>query len=46
MYYEVPGDAQSTDEVERIKELQDINQEQDGALTMEADRRGKSPDPV
>lgn len=44
MYYEVPGDARQAEEesmAERADELQEINQDQDNALTMDGDERGK-----
>ncbi|MBD2078694.1 hypothetical protein [Leptolyngbya sp. FACHB-17] len=44
MYYEVPGDARQAEEeakAERAEELYDINQDEAGALTMDADQRGK-----
>jgi hypothetical protein len=46
MYYEVPGDARQQAEAERqarAAEYAEINEEQDGKLTMEDDRRGKGP---
>lgn len=44
MYYEEPGDAKQQEEelkAERIEELQDINEDKKGELTMEDDERGK-----
>ncbi len=46
MYYEEPGDAKAQAEEEaaqRAQELEEVNQEKDGDLTMEADTRGKGP---
>ncbi|AFZ23996.1 hypothetical protein Cylst_1725 [Cylindrospermum stagnale PCC 7417] len=44
MYYEEPGDAQQAaaqDTAERVEELREVNQEQEGELTAKGDRRGK-----
>jgi hypothetical protein len=45
MYYEVPGDAREQAEADkqaRIQQLQEINDEdEEGKLTMEGDKRGK-----
>jgi hypothetical protein len=44
MYYEVPGDARQAaaeDEAQRVKEYEDVNQDESGKLTMEDDRRGR-----
>lgn len=46
MYYEVPGDARQAEEeaiAERAEELREVNQDQEGELTMEQDRRGHGP---
>jgi hypothetical protein len=46
MYYEVPGDARQAEEdreAERTEELQEVNQDSAGDLTMEHDKRGKGP---
>lgn len=46
MYYEVPGDAReetAEDTGERVEELAEVNQDQEGKLTAERDRRGKGP---
>jgi len=46
MYYEEPGDAKQQAEmeaVERAEELEEVNEDKDGDLTMEADKRGKGP---
>ncbi|MGB3655196.1 MAG: hypothetical protein WBA41_28875 [Rivularia sp. (in: cyanobacteria)] len=46
MYYEEPGDAKAIAEKEaaqRAEELEEVNQDKDGDLTMEADTRGKGP---
>jgi len=43
MYYEVPGDARQAEEElhqERVEDYHDINQDEEGKLTMEGDRRG------
>lgn len=44
MYYEVPGDAAQQEkeaEQERATEYQDLSEEEQGKLTMEADQRGR-----
>lgn len=44
MYYEEPGDARESmevDEAERTEELIEVNQENEDNLTMQQDRRGK-----
>lgn len=46
MYYEEPGDAKQQAEKEaaqRAEELEEVNQEKDGDLTMKTDTRGKGP---
>ncbi|WP_414550575.1 hypothetical protein [Anabaena sp. CCY 0017] len=46
MYYEKPGDARKQaiqDSAERVEELQEINQDQEGKLTEKGDTRGKGP---
>ncbi|GAX38118.1 hypothetical protein [Nodularia sp. NIES-3585] len=46
MYYEKPGDARKQsiqDSAERVEELREINQDQEGKLTEESDTRGKGP---
>ncbi|MBE9051418.1 hypothetical protein IQ243_13510 [Nostocales cyanobacterium LEGE 11386] len=46
MYYEVPGDARqeaAEDTAERVEELLEVNQDQDGKLTENRDSRGKGP---
>ncbi|BAZ66250.1 MAG: hypothetical protein KME28_20205 [Pelatocladus maniniholoensis HA4357-MV3] len=46
MYYDVPGDARQEakeDTAERVEELTEINEDKQGELTMEADKRGKGP---
>lgn len=46
MYYEVPGDAQQAeaeDKAQRTEELAEANQDNEGALTMEGDKRGRGP---
>lgn len=43
MYYEVPGDARQAEQAEhdqRVQEYHDINEDEEGKLTMEHDRRG------
>lgn len=43
MYYEVPGDARQAEQAEhdqRVQEYHDINEDEEGKLTMEQDRRG------
>jgi hypothetical protein len=46
MYYEEPGDAKQKEEQEaaqRAEELEEVNEDKDGDLTMESDTRGKGP---
>jgi hypothetical protein len=46
MYYEVPGDARqekAEDQAQRIDELEDVNEDKEGELTEEGDRRGRGP---
>ncbi|MDZ7954355.1 hypothetical protein [Nostoc sp. DedQUE09] len=46
MYYEEPGDARqqaAEDTEERIEELGEINQDEEGKLTDKGDRRGRGP---
>ena len=46
MYINEPGDLEQTDEeivAQRVEELAEINEDKDGELTMENDRRGKGP---
>lgn len=46
MYVNEPGDLRAKEEAleaERLQELQEINDDKDGDLTMDADRRGKGP---
>ncbi len=46
MYVNQPGDLQQQkeeEEAERINELKNLNQDEDGKLTMEQDLRGKGP---
>jgi hypothetical protein len=46
MYYEKPGDARKSaiqDSAERIEELREVNQNQEGKLTEQGDTRGKGP---
>lgn len=46
MYYEEPGDAKQKQEeeaAERTEELEEVNEDKDGELTMDADTRGKGP---
>ncbi|MBW4635709.1 MAG: hypothetical protein KME30_28675 [Iphinoe sp. HA4291-MV1] len=46
MYYETPGDAQQEaagDTAQRAEELREVNEDKQGELTMEEDRRGKGP---
>ncbi|MBD2013723.1 hypothetical protein H6F96_06995 [Microcoleus sp. FACHB-53] len=46
MYVNEPGDLRAKEEAleaERRQELQEINDDKDGDLTMDADRRGKGP---
>ncbi len=44
MYYEEPGDAKQQEEelaAERAQEMKEVNEEKQGELTMEEDKRGK-----
>ncbi|WP_017655523.1 hypothetical protein [Fortiea contorta] len=44
MYYEVPGDARAEiaeDTAERLEELEEVNENQEGRLTDKGDQRGK-----
>ncbi len=44
MYYEVPGDARQAEEElheERVEEYREINQDEEGKLTMNDDQRGR-----
>ncbi|MBF2066359.1 MAG: hypothetical protein IGS39_18360 [Calothrix sp. C42_A2020_038] len=44
MYYEVPGDARQVaeeDEQLRAEELEEVNEDKQGQLTMDNDKRGK-----
>jgi len=44
MYYEVPGDARqemAEDSAQRMEELQEVNEDKEGELTEEGDRRGR-----
>jgi hypothetical protein len=46
MYYEKPGDARQAaveDTVERVEELQEVKQDNQGKLTEKGDNRGKGP---
>jgi hypothetical protein len=46
MYYEEPGDARkqaSEDRAERIEELGEVNQDEEGKLTEKGDKRGRGP---
>jgi hypothetical protein len=46
MYVNEPGDLREKEEdlaAERINELEEINEDKDGDLTMEGDKRGKGP---
>ncbi|MBW4643852.1 MAG: hypothetical protein KME23_12830 [Goleter apudmare HA4340-LM2] len=46
MYYEEPGDARkeiAEDTAERLEELREVNEDQEGQLTQEGDKRGKGP---
>jgi hypothetical protein len=46
MYYEEPGDARkqaSEDMAERVEELGEVNQDEEGKLTENSDTRGKGP---
>jgi hypothetical protein len=44
MYYEEPGDARAKEEelaAERAEEMREVNEDKQGELTMEEDKRGK-----
>lgn len=44
MYYEEPGDARQEaveDTAQRVEELEDINEDEEGKLTEKGDKRGK-----
>ncbi|MBW4443001.1 MAG: hypothetical protein KME10_17525 [Plectolyngbya sp. WJT66-NPBG17] len=44
IYYEVPGDARQVEEElheERVEEYREMNQDEEGKLTMEGDQRGR-----
>lgn len=46
MYYEVPGDARQEaekDVTNRAEELEEVNEDKQGELTMENDKRGRGP---
>jgi hypothetical protein len=46
MYYETPGDARqeaAEDVAQRTEELREVNEDQEGQLTMEDDKRGRGP---
>jgi hypothetical protein len=46
MYYEKPGDARQVaarDTAERVEELQELKQDNQGKLTQKGDKRGKGP---
>jgi hypothetical protein len=46
MYYEKPGDARQAaveDTAERVEELQEVKQDNQGKLTEKGDNRGKGP---
>lgn len=46
MYYETPGDARqevAEDKAQRTEELIEVNEDQQGQLTMEDDKRGRGP---
>ncbi|MCC5646736.1 hypothetical protein LC607_28235 [Nostoc sp. CHAB 5824] len=46
MYYEEPGDARkqaAEDTAQRVEELGDINQDEEGKLTEKGDKRGRGP---
>lgn len=46
MYYEEPGDARqqaAEDTAERVEELGEINQDEEGKLTEKDDKRGRGP---
>ncbi len=44
MYYEVPGDARqqaAEDKAQRTEELREVNEDKDGELTIDDDKRGR-----
>jgi hypothetical protein len=46
MYYEEPGDARkqaSEDRARRVEELGEVNQDEEGKLTENGDKRGRGP---
>lgn len=46
MYVNEPGDLREEEEedtAERAEELREVNEDKDGQLTMESDKRGKGP---
>ena len=46
MYYEEPGDARkqaAEDTAQRVEELGEVNQDEDGKLTEKGDKRGRGP---
>ncbi|WP_017315253.1 hypothetical protein [Mastigocladopsis repens] len=46
MYYETPGDARqqaAEDTAHRVEELTDVNEDKEGQLTMDDDKRGRGP---
>ncbi|MBN3896252.1 MAG: hypothetical protein HWQ41_13600 [Nostoc sp. NOS(2021)] len=46
MYYEEPGDARkqaAEDTAERVEELAEVNQDEEGKLTEKGDKRGRGP---
>ncbi|MHC5599132.1 MAG: hypothetical protein ACYTXC_24835 [Nostoc sp.] len=46
MYYEEPGDARkqaADDKAQRVEELGEINQDEEGKLTEKGDNRGRGP---
>ncbi|MHC5757578.1 hypothetical protein [Nostoc sp.] len=46
MYYEEPGDARqqaAKDAAERVEELGEVNQDEEGKLTEKGDNRGRGP---
>jgi hypothetical protein len=49
MYYETPGDARKTaaqDEAARVEELAEVNEDKQGELTEDGDKRGRGPGAV
>lgn len=46
MYINEPGDLREAEEqrtAQRVEDLEEVNEDKDGELTMEGDRRGKGP---